>query len=175
VILAVPLLAIGVACALGARRAGAIGIAAAALVCAACVVIMVATMAEPRLRRPDYRAIAETLGHPAPSVGVFTPYHGTEPLARYMPGAVVTPPEGVAVQELELVQPLGRSDGDDPERPQTPLAPAGFVFIEREEHPTFTRVRYRAREPVAVTSAGLAPLAPATPTFPPALMVWPAG
>jgi mannosyltransferase len=177
VILAVPLLAIGIACALGARRAGTVGAAAAALVCAACVAIAVATMAEPRLRRPDYRAIAETLGPPPPppAVGVYTLYHGSEPLARYLPGATVTPPEGAAVSELELMLPLGRSDGHDPARPETPPAPAGFTLVEREDHPTFTRVRYRAPEPVTVSADGLAPLAPGSPTFPSALLVWPAG
>jgi mannosyltransferase len=172
-ILAVPLLSIGVACALGARRAGAIGAAAAALVGAACLAITVVTMAEPRLRRPDYRAIAETLGRPAPGVGVFTLYHGSEPLARYLPGATVVPE--ASVSELELVVPLGRADGDDPARPETPAPPAGFELEGREDHPTFTRVRYRARDQVTVSAAGLAPLAPASPTFPSALLVWPAG
>jgi mannosyltransferase len=172
-ILAVPLFAIGLACVLGARRAGALGVAAAGLVCAAGLAITLVTMAEPRLRRPDYRAIAETLGRPAAGVGVFTLYHGSEPLARYSPGAVVAPE--ASVNELELVLPLGRSDGDEPARPETPPPPAGFELEAREDHPTFTRVRYRAAQPVSVTPAALAPLAPSTPTFPPVLLVWPAG
>jgi hypothetical protein len=106
---------------------------------------------------------------------VLTPYHGSEPLARYLPGAAPAPPEGAAITALELVQPLGRADGDDPARPATPAPPAGFVLEEREEHATFTRMRYSAEAPVTVTATGLAPLAPATPTFPPALLVWPPG
>jgi mannosyltransferase len=174
-LLAVPVVSIGVACALGARRAGTIGIAAAALLCAVCVAITVAAMANPRLRRPDYRAIAETLGRPAPGVGVFTLYHGTEPLARYIPGAAFAPPEGASVSELELVLPLTRADGDGPARPRTPPPPPGFTSVQRDNHPTFTRMRYSAPKPVTVTAAGLAPLAPATPTFPSALLIWPAG
>lgn len=170
---AVPLAAIGIACALGARRAGAIGIGTAAIVGAAGLAITIAAMAEPRLHRPDYRGIAATLGRPAPDTGVLTPYHGSEPLARYTPGAVVAPPEGVPVSELELVVPLGRADGDDPERPETPAPPQGFELAGREEHRTFTRIRYSAREPVTVGAPGLAPLAPGTPTFPPVLLVWP--
>lgn len=174
VILVVPLVAIGVACGLGGRGAGRVGLGAACLLCAACLAIAAASMADPRLRRPDYRGIAETLGRPAPGVGVLTPYHGTEPLARYIPGAAAAPPEGVTVSRLELVQPLGRADGDDPARPDTPPPPPGFALEEREEHPSFTRVRYSAPQPVTVSAARLAALAPATPTFPPALLVWPA-
>jgi 4-amino-4-deoxy-L-arabinose transferase-like glycosyltransferase len=169
---AVPLAAIGLACALGARRAGAAGIVTAVAVGAACLAITIATMAEPRLHRPDYRGIAEELGDPGPETGVLTPYHGSEPIARYSPGAVVAPPEA-AVRELEVVVPLGRSDGDDPARPETPPPPAGFALAGREDHRTFTRLRYRASEPVTVSAAGLAPLAPGTPTFPPVLLIWP--
>ena len=171
---AVPLAAIGLACALGARGAGALGPAVAAVVCAASVAITVAAMDDPGLRRPDYRAIAEALGRPPPEAGVLTPYHGSEPLARYIPGAMPTPPEGVSITELELVLPLARSDGNDPPRPKTPAPPAGFQLAGRENHPTFTWIRYLAREPVTVSAASLAPLAPATPTFPPRLLVWPA-
>jgi 4-amino-4-deoxy-L-arabinose transferase-like glycosyltransferase len=173
VIVAVPLFAIGLACALGARRAGAIGLATAALVCAAGLAITLATMAEPRLRRPDYRGIAATLGRPGPGTGVFTPYHGSEPLARYLPGATDAPPEGVPLRELDLVVPLGRSDGDEPARPATPPPPTGFTVAGRQDHPTFTRVLYRAASPVTVTAAGLAALAPGSATFPSRLMVWP--
>jgi hypothetical protein len=170
---AVPLAAIGLGCALGARRAGAIGIATAAVVAAGCLAITVATLAEPRLQRPDYRGIAEELGDAAPGAAVLTPYHGREPLLRYEPGAVLAPPE-LAASELEVVIPLSRSDADGPARPETPAPPPGFAPAEREEHDAFTRFRYRATAaPVPVSAASLAPLAPATPTFPPQLLVWP--
>jgi hypothetical protein len=171
---AVPLAAIGLGCALGAERAGAIGIAAAAVVAAGCLAISVATLAEPRLQRPDYRAIAEELEDAAPGAAVLTPYHGREPLLRYEPGTVLAPPEGVPAQELEVVIPLSRADADGPARPETPAPPPGFAPAERAEHDTFTRFRYRATgPPVPVTAGGLAPLAPATATFPPQLLVWP--
>lgn len=175
VMLAVPLFAIGLACALGARRAGRVGLATAAIVCAAGIAVTLATMAEPRLRRPDYRGIATTLGRPGADVGVLAPYQGSEPLARYIPGATDAPPEGAALRELELVVPLGRSDSDEPERPATPPPPAGFALAGREERPTFTRVRYSAPSPVTVTAAELAPLAPGSARFPSRLLVWPAG
>ena len=174
VIVAVPLVAIGVACVLGARRAGPVGLATAVLVCAAGVAITLATMADRSLRRPDYRAIAATLGRPSPDVGVFTAYQGSEPLARYLPGATDAPPDGAALRGLELVLPLGRSDEDKPARPATPAPPAGFTLAARDEHATFTRVRYVAETPVTVTAAGLAPLAPGSSTFPSRLLVWPA-
>ena len=174
VIAAIPLAAIGLGCALGARRAGPAALLSAGVVCAGCLAIAVVTMAEPRLRRPDYRAIAESVGHPPPETGVFTPYHGSQPIAHYAQGGVQAPPEGVALTAIELVLPLSRSDGDGPARPETPAPPAGFEPAGRENHPTFTRVRYRAEQPVTVSAASLAPLAPATPTFPPVLLVWPA-
>jgi hypothetical protein len=175
VILAVPLFAIALACVLGVGRARAIGLATAVLVCATGIAITLAAMAEPRLRRPDYRAIATTLGQPSRSVGVLTPYQGSEPLARYLPGATDAAPDGVALRRLELVVPLSRSDADEPERPETPPPPAGFELIGREDHATFTRVRYRAPSAITVTAAGLAPLAPGSATFPSRLLVWPAG
>ncbi len=174
VIVAVPLVAIGVACILGARRAGPVGLSTAVLVCAAGVAITLATMADPSLRRPDYRAIASTLGRPSPDVGVFTAYQGSEPLAHYLPGATDAPPDGAALRGLELVLPLGRSDADEPARPATPAPPAGFTLAARDEHATFTRVRYVAKTPVTVTAAELAPLAPGSSTFPARLLVWPA-
>jgi mannosyltransferase len=173
VIPAVPLAAIGLGCALGVRRAGPLPLAAAGIVCAACLAIAVVSMAEPRLRRPDYRAIAETVGRPGPQTGVFTPYHGSEPIALYSPGAAAAPPDGVPVTEIELMLPLTRGDAEGPARPDSPPPPAGFQLAERENHPTFTRLRYSAPQPVTVSAASLAPLAPATPTFPPVLLVWP--
>jgi hypothetical protein len=71
------------------------------------------------------------------------------------------------------VVPLGRSDSDEPARPATPTPPAGFALVGREDHAAFTRVRYRAPSAVAVTAAGLAPLAPGSATFPSRLLVWP--
>jgi mannosyltransferase len=174
VIPAVPLAAIGLGCALGARRAGPAPLAVAGVVCAACLAVALVTMAEPDLRRPDYRAIAEALGRPAPETGVFTPYHGSEPIALYAPGAVRAPPEGVPVMEIELMLPIARGDSEGPARPDTPPAPEGFELAEREDHGTFTRISYRAPQPLTVSAASLAPLAPATPTFPPVLLVWPA-
>ncbi|HET8821871.1 MAG TPA: glycosyltransferase family 39 protein [Thermoleophilaceae bacterium] len=170
---AVPLASIGFGCALGARRAGAIGIATAAVVAAGCLAITVTTLAEPRLHRPDYRGIAEELGDAAPGAAVLTPYHGREPLLRYEPGAMLAPPDAAA-SELEVVIPLSRGDADGPARPETPAPPSGFEPAERDEQDTFTRFRYRATgAPVPVNAAALAPLAPATPTFPPQLLVWP--
>ena len=65
------------------------------------------------------------------------------------------------------------ADGDDPARPETPAPPEGFTLAGREDHRTFTRLRYRAPEPVTVSATTLAPLAPGTPTFPPVLLLWP--
>ena len=141
--------------------------------CSAGVAITLATMADRSLRRPDYRGVAATIGRPAPDVGVFTAYQGSEPLARYLPGATDAPPEGAALRGLELVLPLGRSDEDGPSRPATPAPPAGFTLAARDEHATFTRVRYVASTPVTVTAAGLAPLAPGSSTFPARLLIWP--
>jgi hypothetical protein len=172
---AVPLAAIGIACALGARRAGGVGVATAAFVATACLAITVATLAEPRLHRPDYRGIAEALGRPDPSTGVVTPYHGSTPVAHYAPGVVMAAPEGTRITQLVVAVPLGRADGDDPERPATPPPPQGFDLVGREDHDTFTRVSYRAAEPATLTTPGLSSLVPGTPTFPPVLLVWPPG
>lgn len=174
VIFTIPLFAIGVGCGLAARGAGRLGLAAAGLLCAASLAIVAITTAEPRLQRPDYRGIAEDLGRPAPSTGVLTPYLGSQPLARYIPGAVIAGPEGASVTRLELVAPVGRADADDPVRPETPPPPAGFTLTRRREPETFTRITYSAPEPVAVSAPGLAGLSPSTPTFPPVLLVFPA-
>jgi ATP dependent DNA ligase-like protein len=154
-------------------RAAPVGPALAGIACVALAAITISAMTDVRLRREDYRGVAAALGRPAPDVGVLTPYHGSAPLAVYIPGAVRVGDAGVSVRELELVQPLRRGDSEGPARPATPPPPPGFRPAGRDDRPTFTSIRYRAERPVRVTPAALAPLAPGTATFPPVLLVWP--
>ena len=174
VIPVVPILAIAVAAALGTRRSGTVGPAVAAVACVACAAIAIAAMASPRLRRPDYRAVAADLGAPAANVAVLTPYHGSAPITIYSPGAVAGV-QTAQVTELDLVEPLRRGDEEGPTRPITQRPPPGFRLVTREDEPTFTRIRFRAEEPRLVSLDQVSYLSPGTPTFPPVLVVWPGG
>jgi hypothetical protein len=173
VIAAIPMLAVAADCALGAARAAPVGPAVAGIACVALAAIAISAMTDVRLRREDYRGVAAALGRPAPDVAVLTPYHGSAPLAVYIPGAVRVGDAGVSVRELALVQPLRRGDSEGPARPATPPPPPAFRAAGRDDRPDLHQHPLPGRAPVRVTPAALAPLAPGTATFPPVLLIWP--
>jgi hypothetical protein len=94
---------------LGARRAGRAGIAAAVALCAIGITGAVAVAAHRGFQRPDWRAVARTLG-PSPAAGspgraiLVQHYHDLLPLSLYLPGLkFVRGSAGADVSELDVV------------------------------------------------------------------------
>jgi 4-amino-4-deoxy-L-arabinose transferase-like glycosyltransferase len=93
---------------LGARRAGASGIPAAAVLCAAGVVAVSGVADNRNFQRPDWRGVARVLG-PAPAAGpraiLIQHYHYLLPLSLYVHGLSAWPrhQRGIAVTEIDVV------------------------------------------------------------------------
>jgi mannosyltransferase len=94
---------------LGARRAGVLGLAVAAVLCATGIIAAVGVAADRNLQRPDWRAVARVLGtRPAPGVGgraiLVQHYRDLLPLSLYLPGLKFWRSQAAEpVRELDVV------------------------------------------------------------------------
>lgn len=117
----------------------------------------------PDLQRDDWRGAAEALGSiQAPRAIVVSPGSGRIPVAHYLEGAEVMPIHGARVREIDLLALAEREPGKTPRppRPEVVAPPApGFALVGRHHADTFTVLRFRAPQPVAVTARQLAPSA----------------
>jgi hypothetical protein len=100
--------AILVAAGLGARRSGALGILAAAALCAIGVTAVVGVDFDRRLQRPDWRPVARSLG-PLPDAGtqaraiLIQHYRTLLPLSLYLPGLRVLHRPGARVAQFDVI------------------------------------------------------------------------
>ena len=154
-IAAYPPLAVAVGAGLGGG--GRIGIAAAAALCGLGLATAVAFMADPDLRRYDFRAAAQAIGDSRETrVIVATPDGSPAPLAAYGVKTQPPPPSGEPVRAVVL---LGMSSKDGSTRMRAgppPVPPPGFLEVAREERDRFVLVRLRSPRPVRVTPDALA-------------------
>jgi mannosyltransferase len=92
---------------LGARRAGALGIAGAATLCTVGIIAAVGVAADWRYQRPDWRGLAATIGVRSPAGAgraiLMENYERRLPLEVYMPGLRYLSARGAAVHELDVV------------------------------------------------------------------------
>jgi mannosyltransferase len=104
---------------LGARRAGVLGIAGTAVLCAIGVIATVAVAVDWELQRPDWRAVAHVLETSRPagaaSAVLVENNDAFQPLDDYIRGLhaliSLTPTTGASVQEVDVVAPVkGRSE-----------------------------------------------------------------
>ncbi len=103
-----PAAGLTVAVGLGARRAGLIGLLAAAGLCAIGVTGAIAVQTHPLYQRPDWRGVARLIGsRPAPGQAqrvIFVQhYRDLLPLSLYVPGIRFVRHTGVRVTELDVV------------------------------------------------------------------------
>lgn len=103
-----PAAALTLAAGLGARRAGALGLLAAAGLCAIGITGAIAVQARPLYQRPDWRGVARLLGsRPAPGQServIFVQhYRDLLPLSLYVPHVSFVRHTGVRVTELDIV------------------------------------------------------------------------
>jgi hypothetical protein len=150
---------LAVAAGAGFAAGGRLGLAGAGLLAAAMLVVTISVPAGTALRRPDFRAAAEALGHgDGPRLVVATPDNSIAPLDAYLGDLDPPPSGGVAVREVAV---LGMRSTDESFRrrpghdPRTPPAP-GFRLVELRETGRFTLVRFRSPRPQRVEAAALA-------------------
>lgn len=96
-------LALVLAAGFGTRRSGWIGLAGAVLSCAIGVVCIVAVGVNPGLQRPDWRALAATLGDRGHRAIFAVDTCALLPLSVYMPQIHSMPADGTAVREVDVV------------------------------------------------------------------------
>jgi hypothetical protein len=149
----------------GARRAGAAGWTALAVLCTLSVGIVLATADEPKYGKEVWREVARALG-PAPSGRAIVASPGSFavrwPLAVYLPGTRLMPAAGAVVREVVVVGAAHRKLGAlaDPVTPRPLFAPPppapGLRLAARVNGDRFTLFRYRAARPLLVHPAQLA-------------------
>ncbi|HEY2258577.1 MAG TPA: glycosyltransferase family 39 protein [Solirubrobacteraceae bacterium] len=97
-----------IACGLGARRAGRLGIAAATVVCAIGIAAVAGVAFDRRLQRPDWRPVARSLG-PLPASGsearaiLIQHYRTLLPLSLYLPRLHHLGRRGARVGQLDVI------------------------------------------------------------------------
>lgn len=149
----------------------AVGAAAALLLA---VTLLIAT--EERYQRENWRGAARAL---SPASGgrviVASPGAAQVPLSVYLPRLRALPPQGAAVQEIDLLaiprHPTG-SGAEPPPRPAAPPPlPPGFAPAGRTLGAWFTVLRFRAPAPVLVQPGQV--VGDALEPGPPALLLQP--
>ena len=159
-----PLAVVLVAGGLGARRAGVLGIGAAAVLCAIGVFATVSVATDRSFQRPDWRGVGRVLGA-RPSAGttrivLVQRYRNLLPLSLYLPRLHFAGGAGARVSELDVVSissprvPLcwwGAACNLSGSRIQHTYAIPGFHVLWRRHAYQFTIMRLVADRPTLVT------------------------
>lgn len=160
--------ALFIAAGLGCRRAGAVGIAAATVLCVIGIVGVVGVAVDRNFQRPDWRAVARVLGpRPAPGVAaravLVQRYQNLLPLSLYMPGLRFWPPHGTPrVTEVDVVSISaprvslcwwGGACNLSGSEMQNSYALPGFHEVSRRRAYQFTVLRLVSPTPVTLTPA----------------------
>jgi mannosyltransferase len=159
--------ALVLAAGLGARRAGAFGLAGAAVLCATGVVAAVGVMSERNLQRPDWRGPARALG-PRPAAGasagraiLVQHYRELLPLSLYVPGLESFPHRGSRVSELDVISIAaprvrlcwwGAACNLTGSQMQSAYPIPGFRIVSRTQAFQFTVLRMVTATPLRLTS-----------------------
>jgi mannosyltransferase len=162
--------ALVLAAGLAARRAGALGLAATAVLCATGIAATIGVASDPRFQRPDWNAVAQVLG-PRPPAGSFRRviliqrYRDLLPLSLDLPGLHFLHGPGADVTQLDVVSisaprvPLcwwGAACNLSPSSLQGSYSIPGFRVAWRRRAQQFAVVQLYARRPVDVTRAEVA-------------------
>jgi hypothetical protein len=152
-----------VAVGFGARRAGRLGVAAAAALGALSLALLVGVATDPQYQRGDWRGVARGLG-PIPEGNralVVSPGYGVIPLTLYA-GNIRSLAQTPSVAEIAIVAVAERRTGQTPSPPrpdELPQPPPGFGPPDVELAETYTLIRYRVTGPlVPVTPELLLPM-----------------
>jgi hypothetical protein len=161
-----------VAAGLGARRAGVLGLAGAAVLSAIGIVAAVGVASDRSFQRPDWRGVARVLGarpgRASPARAILVQHYRTLlPLSLYQQGLKFWPRRGgaVAVGELDVISfgaPRvhlcwwGAACNLSPTRMQSSYDIPGFHEVWRRQAYQFTVMRLVARTPVVLTAREVA-------------------
>jgi mannosyltransferase len=150
---------------LGARRAGALGIAAATVLCATGLVAAVGVMSDRGFQRPDWRAVAGVLGSRPPATGLgrvilVQRYRDLLPLSLNLPGLRFMRHGGADVTEFDVISIAaprvalcwwGAACNLSPSELQRSYPIPGFRVTWRRRAHQFTILRMHSPTPVHVT------------------------
>jgi hypothetical protein len=140
--------AIALSAGFGTARAGRLGPAAAAALCATAIAVTIQVSLNPSLQRDDWRGLARALGPPAGDRAlVLNPQVQVHALEHYLPGPglVDYPPPGATVREVDAVL---VTRGSPPRAPQAPSA--AFRLVERRGSESWRLARFEAPAPAPV-------------------------
>ncbi len=150
---------------LAAARAGRVGSAAAAVLCAIGIVTALGVAFDRGLERPDWRVVARALGTRPGATGtraiLVQHYRDLLPLSLYVPGLKFMGSAGATVSELDVVSFTsppsagfcwwGSACNLWPSRMQSSYPIAGFRAVSERDELQFTVLRMVASHPVRVT------------------------
>jgi 4-amino-4-deoxy-L-arabinose transferase-like glycosyltransferase len=157
---------------MGARRAGGLGLLAAAVLCAMGLTAAIGVAADRGLQRPDWRPLARMLGPAPPRHGpgrafLIQDYRMLLPLSLYLRGLRrIAPRVGARVNQLDVIsisapeQRLcwwGAACNLLPSTPQLSYPIPGFHFVWQRRVRQFTVQHFVSRRPVWVRPAVVAP------------------
>jgi mannosyltransferase len=157
--------AVAISGGLAARRARALGLAAATALCVIGVVAAVGVALDRNLERPDWRVVARTLGPRPAAVSeraiLIQHYRDLLPLSLYLPGLHRLPTGGAAVSELDVISFSAPPNGGfcwwgsacnlSPSRLQARYAIPGFHPVWLRQALQFTILRLASDAPVTLT------------------------
>jgi hypothetical protein len=151
---------VGLACGLGASRAGRLGLSLAAALCLLSVAVVLATAHTPKFGKEDWHNAASAVGDAGARAIVVTPQGGAPPLAYYLDGhATPLTGSGLRVAEIAVVagavRPPGRVAKARPPDVATPPAPTGFELEGRRDTQYYAVITYRAPTARWVSAAAL--------------------
>jgi mannosyltransferase len=169
--------ALVVAAGLGARRAGVLGLVAAAVLCATGVVAAVGVTTDRSFQRPDWRPLASTMGPrpPAQSRGrviVIQRYRDLLPLSLSLPGLHFMRSGSAEVNEFDVISISaprvalcwwGAACNLSPSTPQRSYPLPGFHVAWLRRVRQFTVVQMESPRPVRVTRADVSRALTTTP------------
>ena len=144
----VPLI-VAVAAGLGASRAGRAGLAVATALCTLFAATVVLTAARPDLQRADWRRVAVALGDARERRLIVGPRNSDQPLDFYLRRSRQLPDEAIASTRELVVFGWPRPGALAPD------LPSGFRRVSQETAGDFDIARFRATEPMALSSRRL--------------------
>lgn len=145
------LLAVALAAGFTGRRAGIVGVGAAAVLCAAFLAADVAVFTRPSLQRDDWRSVASTVsGSGGPTAVVVYPAWDARPVLHYAPSVATTSARAVRVREVWFVGVSSRYSAWTSPRKLSIGTPPGFRQVSSQRFQHFLLRRFLAPRPTLV-------------------------
>jgi hypothetical protein len=150
-------LAVVPAAALGAQRAGRVGILAACALFAWSLAVVVHDATTPERQRDDWRLVSEALGEPAGQVVVLSPSWQIAALQHHVPDARELRDVRVATREIDLL--VRKHVPSYSPAVESVMPPPGFRRVRTRELQNWVLTTFRSRTPLYLGAGdfGVAP------------------